>query len=78
MWDVFAASYKQQKRTIKDLIAETFQVTSCLYNIGLRRVGKSFFIANDCDLCVIWEASVISAAVGHKKFIRKNRFKRRV
>ena len=51
MWDVFAASYKQQKRTIKDLIAETFQVTSCLYNVGLERVGKFFFIANDCGLC---------------------------
>ena len=77
MWDVFAASYKQQKRTIKDLIAEIFQVTGCLYNVGLRRVGKFFFIANDCDLCVIWEARVIRAAVGPSKFIRRNRFKRR-
>ena len=76
MWDVFAASYKQQKRTIKDLIAETFQVTSCLYNVGLERVGKFFFIANDCDSCVIGEAPVIKTAVGHSKFIRRNRFKR--
>lgn len=76
MRNVFAALYKQQKRTVKDLIAKSFQVAKCLYKVSLRGVGKLIFIANDCDLWVIWEAYVIRTAFVLSEFVRRIWFKR--